>query len=345
MKKTQSLIILIGNGTGRHQEAIRSLCAEMEYEEISLFGTPQCEFPTAIKTNERDFLDDFGGMIDPLRIGQEYYGVSKEAIVEGHSDRKVISVPVKMAESIYSFAINNSVAPIVINFEQEGKNPLMSDQWCEENSKEIGNLSIPIALNIFPSDKVSAKNLHTAASWASNYLSKKIDFTELREKSLGTGRANDLLKTISEDVERKMTVQKMSSLALAVGMSVAGSPEIAIATLGAFYYSRDAINDFNEKNSLFKHQGFSLAERLNFFVFGHDDSENNRADIYTEKEKSLLFYFIDKVDKVFGKLNDTSKKMEDVKDLYISVKTDYFQKTEKQEHSDAARSPSPRGIR
>lgn len=328
MEKTRTLLILIGNGTGRQKDAIRSLCAEQGYEEISLFGTDACEFPTAVITDKEEFLNDFSNMIDPLRLGNEYYGVKAEDIVRGHSDRKVIAVPAKMTDKLYAFAVANSVAPSVVNFDGDIAPATLSEKWIKDNAMAIDEITVPVALTLFPSDKINAKALNTVATWTTNYMSKKIDFTELRSKTLGNGRAHDLLKTVSDDSERKLKMQKMGALALAAGMSAAGNVEVAAALLGSFYLARNAINDFNEKNSLFKEQGFSLAERLHYFVFGHND-EAIDAPEFTEKEKNALYSLIDKVDKNFGELNGSAQKMDDVKDLYESAKPSYFKNSEK----------------
>jgi len=325
MEKTRTLLILIGNGIGRQKEAIRSLCAEQEFEEISLFGTPECEFPVAVKTERKDFLNQFIEMIDPLRIGNEYYGVRKEDIVFGHSDRKVVAVPAQMAESLYLFSTMNSVAPVVINFEADLVPSLISKQWMEINTESIDEIPVPIAMTVFADETISAKAMTTVAKWATNYMNKQIDFSDLREKSLGDGRAHDLLKTISDDSSRKSKIQKMAALALAAGMSAAGNVEIAIAMLGSFYLARNAMHEFNEKNTLFKEQGFSLTERLNYFVFGHDDSSEG-APSYTEKEKNVLYALIDKVEKKFGALNISAQKMDDVRDLYDTVRPSFFKK-------------------
>lgn len=327
MEKSKRLLILIGNDKQKHNELISSLTGRFGYKLIDLYGTSNTDFIPEKTVDEKTFLADYQYMIEPVQIGGDYYGVRQEDLLTEKSEKIVVSVPSLLVESLYAAAMRNSIAPVVISVEadSEENEQNIRQEWANKNAAIASNLSTPISLTVLPSDEIRAQDLNAVVTWTTNFLTSKIDFKELRKKSLGNGRAADLLKSIDEDAKRKYKFQKMSALALGVGLSVAGSPEMAMALMGSFFLAKESIRNYNEKTSLFKEKGFTLAERLCYFAFGSSVGTTEKTkNIYDDHEKNIIFALIDEVEKKFGDLFITSERMSAVESLYEKAKCDYF---------------------
>lgn len=331
METTKTLLIFVGNDKSKQNLFMESLVNEFGYERVDLCGTKTADFIPDLVMDEKTFLADYKSMVEPVEIEGSYYGVKVQSLVSGEANKKVVSVPSALAESLYSVAMQNSIAPVLINIEAESNDIGlgMSKKWAVKNAIDTSNLSTPISMTVTQSDSVEAKDLNMVANWTTNFLTSKIDFKELRKKSLGEGRASELLHSIDQDAKRKYKYQKMSALALGIGLSTAGSPEIAMALLGSFFMAKESIKSYNEKTSLFKENGFSLAQRLHYFAFGNpDDVTDEDKQIYNEQEKNIIYSLIDKVEKAFGDLHIAADKMASVESLYEKAKIDYFQPKE-----------------
>lgn len=332
MKRNERVVIIVGKTLSGSDEILNDLKNKHNYEVLPVWTSGDYQFGKSIKVNDEIIANNIEDLCSICKVGDSIVAVPMEGILHNESGKSAIVVPPRLADNLYEWAFSNSISPIIIHIESDdAKQALLSrtnpngqiSPYVRKNldtiiEAQIGEMRCPTAISLKHGTSDIIDQIDALSEMMKESHTKIPNFIQMRQNALGGSKIAGVLAEMDKENIAISKLQTVSAGVMSMCIAAAGAPEVAVALFASYFVAKKGISHINNENFILKNEGFSLADRVKFHLFGDlvangSNGMQNKEDLEAVLKQKATNQNLNKEENIYMKaLSMIERRFDDV---------------------------------